>query len=113
MIKSAGIAILVTAFSILLAYPIAYYVAFDIGSRKLLWLIIFTLPSWISYLLRILSWKLILGHNGVVNTAFIQSGIIAEPLEFLLYNSTAVMIALNALMGALCNSTNLRFARED
>jgi spermidine/putrescine transport system permease protein len=56
--------------------------------------VLFTLPCWISYLLRVLSWKLILGYNGVINAALLHLGIVSEPLGFLLYNPTSVTIAL-------------------
>jgi spermidine/putrescine transport system permease protein len=94
MIRSAIIAVIVTLLSLLLAYPIAYGIAFDLTENKLLWLVLFTLPCWISYLLRILSWKLILGHNGVINGSLLAFGAIDEPLSFLVYNPVSVVIAL-------------------
>jgi spermidine/putrescine transport system permease protein len=94
MLRSARIAAIVTVLSLLLAYPVAYFVAFDLGANKFSWLVLFTLPCWISYLLRILSWKLILGYNGVINAALMHVGLIATPLSFLLYNPTSVTIAL-------------------
>jgi spermidine/putrescine transport system permease protein len=92
--KSAMTAGLVTLASVLLAYPIAYYIAFDLTRHKLLWLIIFTLPCWISYLLRILSWKVILGYQGVINTSLISANLISEPISAFLYSNYAVVIAL-------------------
>ncbi len=94
MLRSAGIATVVSLVSVLLAYPVAYFVAFDVSRNRLFWLIMLTLPSWISYLLRVLSWKLILGYKGVVNSGLEGLGLISEPLEFLLYNPTSVAIAL-------------------
>ncbi|MEQ8442344.1 MAG: ABC transporter permease [Alphaproteobacteria bacterium] len=94
MLKSALIATGVTLLSVVLAYPIAYMIAFDIRRNKLLWLMIFTLPCWISYLLRILSWKLILGYQGVVNSSLMGIGVIDQPIDALLYNSNSVVIAL-------------------
>ncbi len=94
MLRSAGIAGLVAFLSVLLAFPVAYFVAFDVGGRRLFWLVVLTLPSWISYLLRILSWKLILGYKGVVNSGLLGAGLIDQPLDFLLYNPTSVTIAL-------------------
>ncbi|MFN8946835.1 MAG: ABC transporter permease, partial [Alphaproteobacteria bacterium] len=49
---------------------------------------------WTSYLLRVFSWKVILGYNGVINSGLMNLGVIQEPLEFLLYNQTAVIITL-------------------
>jgi spermidine/putrescine transport system permease protein len=94
LLRSAAISAIVTLVSVALAYPMAYFIAFDVHDRKLTWLIFLTLPFWISYLLRILSWKLILGFNGVINTALIEGGMVTEPLSFLLYNPTAIVIAL-------------------
>ena len=83
-----------TAAVILLAYPIAYFLAFRVSRHKLAWIILITLPFWISYLLRIFAWKVILGFNGVINSGLISLGLASEPLEFLLYNPTAVTITL-------------------
>ena len=94
LLRSAAISAIVTLVSVALAYPMAYFIAFDVHDRKLTWLIFLTLPFWISYLLRIRSWKLILGFNGVINTALIGGGMVTEPLSILLYNPTAIVIAL-------------------
>jgi spermidine/putrescine transport system permease protein len=53
-----------------------------------------TLPFWTSYLLRVFSWKVILGYEGVINSSLIGMGMIEKPLEFLLYSQTAVVITL-------------------
>jgi spermidine/putrescine transport system permease protein len=85
---------LVTLVTVGLAYPIAYYVAFGIKNYKFVWLILLTIPFWTSYLLRVFAWKVILGFNGVINSGLISLGLIHEPLQFLLYNQTAVVITL-------------------
>jgi spermidine/putrescine transport system permease protein len=92
--RSAVNAGLVTLMSVMLAYPIAYFIAFDLTRRKLLWLIVFTLPCWISYLLRIISWKVILGYQGVINTSLVSANLVSEPISALLYSNSAVVIAL-------------------
>jgi spermidine/putrescine transport system permease protein len=53
-----------------------------------------TLPFWTSYLLRVFAWKIILGFNGVINSGLKSLGLIDQPLEFLLYSPTAVVITL-------------------
>ncbi|RKQ73422.1 spermidine/putrescine transport system permease protein [Oceanibaculum indicum] len=93
-LRSVGISALVTLVTVLLAYPIAYFVAFDVKRHKLLWLILLTLPFWTSYLLRVFSWKVILGYNGVINSGLMSLGLISEPLQFLLYNPFAVIVTL-------------------
>ena len=80
--------------TVLLAYPLAYFIAFHVKKNKMIWIILVTIPFWTSYLLRVFSWKVILGYNGVINSGLMSLGIIAEPLEFLLYNPIAVVITL-------------------
>jgi spermidine/putrescine transport system permease protein len=80
--------------TVLVSYPMAYYVAFHVHRRKLIWIILMTLPFWTSYLLRVFSWKLILGYNGAINSGLKSLGLIDQPLEFLLYSPTAVVITL-------------------
>ncbi|MEQ9673638.1 MAG: ABC transporter permease [Roseovarius indicus] len=93
LVRSVWIAGLVTAATVALAYPIAYFIAFR-TPHKTLWLLLITIPFWTSYLLRVFSWKLILGFNGVLNSALMTVGLIDEPLTFLLYNEIAVVLTL-------------------
>jgi spermidine/putrescine transport system permease protein len=58
------------------------------------WIILMTLPFFSSYLLRIFAWKVILGYNGVINSGLKGLGLIEQPLAFLLYSPTAVVITL-------------------
>jgi len=92
--KSLVIAFICTVLVLLLAYPMAYFLAFYVTRRKMLWLILITIPFWTSYLLRVFSWKITLGFNGAINSGLISLGIIDAPLEFLLYNPIAVEITL-------------------
>ena len=92
--RSVNISLFVTASTVLLAFPVAYYISFYGGKRKALLLFLITIPFWTSYLLRIFLWKIILGYNGVINSGLISLNFIQEPLTFILYNSNAVVLAL-------------------
>ena len=92
--RSLSISLIVTFVTVILAFPIAYYLSFKVTRRKSLWLFLITVPFWTSYLLRVFLWKVILGYNGVLNTAFLELGFITEPLTFLLYNANAVVLTL-------------------
>ena len=94
MIRSIIISGIVTAVTVILAYPVAYFVAFYGGPRKSMWLLLITIPFWTSYLIRIFLWKVILGYNGVVNSSLLGLGLIEEPLTIILYNANAVVITL-------------------
>ena len=94
LMRSLFVSLTVSIVTVVLAFPVAWFVSFTGGRYKGLWLFIITVPFWSGYLLRILSWKVILGYNGVLNTGLLSLGIIAEPLDTLLYNTTAVVITL-------------------
>ena len=94
MIRSIIISGIVTVVTVILAYPVAYFVAFYGGPRKSMWLLLITIPFWTSYLIRIFLWKVILGYNGVVNSSLMGLGLIEEPLTIILYNANAVVITL-------------------
>ncbi len=93
-LRSLAISGSCTVVTVLLAYPMAYYVAFHVRRHKMIWIIMMTLPFWTSYLLRIFCWKIILGYNGVINSGLEGMGLISEPLSFLLYSPTAVVVTL-------------------
>ena len=93
--RSLKISAFVTALTILLAFPVAYYVSFYVPQkRKPLWIFLITIPFWTSYLMRIFLWKVILGYNGVVNGSLLGLGVIEQPLSFILYNQNAVVVTL-------------------
>lgn len=95
MMRSLKIAFLVTALTIVIAFPVAYYMSFAVPDRyKPVWIFLITLPFWTSYLMRIFLWKIILGYNGVINGSLTGAGLITEPLQFILYNQFAVVITL-------------------
>lgn len=94
MFRSLKISLIVTAVTVLTAFPIAYFLSFHVKRNKALWLFLITVPFWTSYLLRVFLWKVILGYNGVLNSTLLKIGIIDEPLTFILYNANAVVITL-------------------
>ena len=94
LLRSLTISAICTVATVLLSYPMAYYVAFHVRKHKMAWIILMTVPFFSSYLLRIFAWKVILGYNGVINSGLKSLGLLSEPLEFLLYNPTSVIITL-------------------
>ena len=92
--RSLVMSALATTITVLICYPMAYFVAFHGGRNKSIWLIIMTLPFWTSYLLRVFAWKLILGYEGLVNGSLVTMGLIDEPLTVFLYSKAAVVTVL-------------------
>lgn len=91
---SALMAAIVALVATAAAFPVAYFLAFRAGRRAGLLLILLLVPFWTSYLLRVMAWKLMLGTEGVINSALLGTGLVDEPLDALLYNRNAVVITL-------------------
>lgn len=91
---SLWVALVVSIYTIVLAYPVAYYMAFHAGEKQGLFLNILIIPAWTSFLLRVLAWRVILGSSGLLNTFLLWVGVIQEPIQGLFYSRLAVIITL-------------------
>jgi spermidine/putrescine transport system permease protein len=94
LLRSMWIAARVTLFSLLLGYPLAYFLSFHAGGRKDLYYQLVIIPLWVSYLVRAYAWKTILGSEGLLNTLLQYVHLTRQPLEFLLYSPFAVVLTL-------------------
>jgi spermidine/putrescine transport system permease protein len=94
LLISTALAAIVGVAATLLAYPLAYFLRFKAGNRATAYLLLLLLPFWTSYLLRVVSWRLMLGENGIINSVLLGAGIISEPIDALLYNRAAVVVTL-------------------
>ncbi|GHC17044.1 MULTISPECIES: ABC transporter permease [Gemmobacter] len=95
MIRSLTVSSVVTLVTVLLAYPVAYFVSFHVKpERKSMWIFLITIPFWTSYLIRVFLWKVILGYNGVINSGLMSLGIIGEPLTIINYSLGSMIMTL-------------------
>jgi spermidine/putrescine transport system permease protein len=94
LLRSMWIAARVTIFSLVLGYPLAYFLSFYAGRKKDLLYQLVIIPLWVSYLVRAYAWKTILGSEGVLNTLLQYVHLTKHPLEFLLYSPFAVVLTL-------------------
>jgi spermidine/putrescine transport system permease protein len=94
LFRSMRIAAGVTLLSLLLGYPVAYYMSFHAGVRKDLLYQLVIVPLWVSYLVRGYAWKTILGSEGVLNGFLQYLHITNEPVSFFLYSPFAVVLVL-------------------
>lgn len=81
-----------TIFSILIAYPVAYWISRYGGRRKALLIVLVMLPFWTSFVIRTYAWMIILRDNGVVNSVLAAMGV-GEPLQ-LLNTDLAVILGM-------------------
>lgn len=91
---SVLVALLVAGIATIAAYPIAYFLTFRAGSRAPLYLTLLLVPFAVSYLLRVMAWKLMLGPEGGINSLLGWAGIAEEPVALLLYSRPAVILTL-------------------
>jgi len=94
LLRSVLIALAVMAVTIVLAYPVAYVISFRVRKYKSALLLVVSAPFFTSYLLRIFAWKIILGYNGILNGLLLHLGLIQQPLEYLVYRPSTVVVAL-------------------
>ena len=87
---AVGAALLATA----VAYPMAWFIVRRLSKHRLLAVLLVVVPLWISYLVRVYAWKIILGDNGIINSTLIELGLRDEPLSFMLYSKFAVFLTL-------------------
>ena len=95
LFKSLMVALAVTFITVMLAYPVAYFVSFHIKpERKSLWLFLITIPFWTSYIIRVSLWFVILGYDGVLDKTLMSLGIIDTQLNFSSYGIPAIIFVL-------------------
>ena len=94
LLRTMRIAASVTVLSLLLGYPLAYYLSFHAGARKELLYQLVIVPLWVSYLVRGYAWKTILGSDGVLNGFLQYLHLTQQPVGFLLYSPFAVVVML-------------------
>ena len=91
------ISVYVTATTVLIGYPIAYYLSRLRGPALTVGLALVLLPFWTSVLVRNYAWYVLLARKGVINTVLMDLGISTQPLP-LLFNTTAVVIGMSYVL---------------
>lgn len=91
-LRTVAMAGAVTVSSIVLAFPLAFFLAKRVRRHRELLLMLVIFPLWSSYLVRVFAWKTLLGTNGILNTFLVWTGLVNEPLTFLLYSKWAMYI---------------------
>ncbi|TXM92928.1 ABC transporter permease [Methylobacterium sp. WL116] len=86
---------LTLAFTLLIGFPVAYFLAFHVRSRTVQMglFLLCTIPFWTSNVIRMISWVPLLGRNGLVNDTLQGMGVIGSPIEGLLYSDFSVTLA--------------------
>jgi ABC-type spermidine/putrescine transport system permease subunit I len=83
-----------TFLSLIIGYPVAYYVARHAGRYRVLLLMLIIAPFWINYLMRMLAWVNLLSTDGYVNQVLMFVGILDAPREWLVGKHETVILGL-------------------
>jgi spermidine/putrescine transport system permease protein len=96
LLKSARIGALTAIGATILAYPVAFCLAFHTRTARAKFLIylLVIVPWWAAYLVKAYAWKTILGTNGLINALLLNLHVIHEPLTLFLYNQFSVTLTL-------------------
>ena len=94
--KSVWMALGVSATVVVLAYPVAYFLALAAGRRRYVLLLLIIAPFLTSFLLRVVAWRVILGDTGVVNSFLAWAGLRdpGSPVSWLIYSWFTVVLVL-------------------
>lgn len=84
----------VTLIGLVVGYPVAYFLWRQKGSRRYLLLLLFVLPLFMSYIVKIYTMRSILGLNGFLNQILVGTGLLEKPSLLFLYNQTAILITM-------------------
>ena len=91
-LRTGGYALTATFISLLISYPVAYYLS-RVSKRGSLMLLTLLIPFWTSVVLRVFAWKIILGNTGILNKALLYLGVVDMPVRFL-YSGSGIVFGL-------------------
>lgn len=94
LLRTLSLSLLATAITLVVAFPVAYYIAkIAKGRPRTMLFLLCLLPFWVSELVRVFGWMMLLRETGLVSGLLRAVGLIDQPVE-LLYNDVTVMIGL-------------------
>ena len=94
-ISTLRISLLVWLLTLVLGFAVAYFLAFHVRTNRMqtLLFVLCTIPFWTSNVIRMISWIPLLGRNGLVNQTLINTGLVQQPIEWLLFSEFSVVLA--------------------
>ncbi len=97
LLRTIETAVLVTALTFILGYPVAFVMARQGGRSAMLVAACVLIPLWTSVLVRSYAWIVLLQRTGVINTLLLSAGLIDQPLR-LIYTEGAVIAAMTHVL---------------
>ena len=91
--RSIWLSLLTTAFTFLVGFPTAWFIATRPPRERALWLFLITIPFWTNLLIRTYAINEVLRKEGLMNTVLLGLGLTDTPIE-VLYTQTAIFIGM-------------------
>jgi putative spermidine/putrescine transport system permease protein len=94
-LSTLRISFLVWLLTLVLGFTVAYFLAFHVRTSQMqtLLFVLCTIPFWTSNVIRMISWIPLLGRNGLVNQTLMGTGLVKQPVEWLLFSEFSVVLA--------------------
>jgi spermidine/putrescine transport system permease protein len=96
-LKTLLVALGAAAVATAIAYPLAFYISRRLVRGKALAALLIVIPLWISLLMRIFAWRVILGERGLLNSFLLITGLVDKPSEWFLYTTFSVVLTLTSI----------------
>ncbi|WP_273860293.1 ABC transporter permease [Photobacterium sp. GSS17] len=93
LLRSIGLAVATVICSLVVCYPVAFWISRLSPKMKSLFILLITLPFFSSMIVRLYAWILILRDSGFANQFLEWTGVISAPLS-IMYSGTAVIIGM-------------------
>ena len=87
--------LMVWALTLIIGFTVSYFLAFHVrsASMQMVLFVVCTIPFWTSNVIRMIAWVPLLGRNGLVNDVLVRSGLVQQPVEWLLFSDFSVVLA--------------------
>lgn len=87
--------LLVWLLTLVIGFTVSYFLAFHVRSSsvQMVLFVLCTIPFWTSNVIRMIAWVPLLGRNGLVNDLLVSSGLVEQPIEWLLFSNFSVVLA--------------------
>ncbi len=82
-LRSLFLALGTVSATLIISYPVAYYLALRVQRFKTLWFALLVVPFWTNLLLLVYSWYFLLENDGLINTILLALGLISKPLHLM------------------------------
>ncbi len=93
LLETLWLGVVVTTLTLVLGYPLAYFLARTVSPRKGIWIALVIFPLFTNIVVRSFSWIILLGNRGLLNNFLRELQLIEQPLR-LMFNFTGVVIGL-------------------